>query len=473
MAERIDPVLLHNVELEQRAIGALLMHEGVKAVFDRYGGARLFFQPSSRHAWRAIEEVAADLGPSAVVDGAAVVAWMDSRGLFGDSGGGQWFKRCRLLAPQPLACEAVARALADLAERRELGRMAQAVNAMAIDGAPKADVLAAIHDSLRQLDTVSTARTAGEVATAIRKRHDALMSGEAGDAPQQSTGIGWLDWILGGGVTAGHCYFVLGLYKQGKTKFAVYLMRALLDLGFRVDSYSVEMSETEIMARLLSCKANVSESRINGGKVGDTADYDRFVTAASAARHWKWRHQIKGKWRAEEIAASAAHYALDNPKDRCVVFVDYIQDVGVLDARGMRSNEIIGEASRQMKSLATDLDVPVFVLSQLTPSKVEGRNGANEKFTPVPVPSDMRGSADGLMHAHHLLILHRPWWQLHDKQSRFTVLDLALTRTGGNRRIYLYSDLTFNRYAPWSDDVPRPFPVLWKEPPYRQDVANV
>lgn len=463
--------VLNDDALERKAIGSMLMHENTKPVFDRYGGAELFYRESSRWAWRAIEAITEELGTQAVLDGSAIVAWLTSRGAFTPSGGARWFQECRQTAVGALACETVAKQLRELHERRTLMRLGSAIREMAWEGLPREEILGEIQRTTHGLMVESKARSAHEVAREVLRRHDELMAGER-DADIQSTGIPWLDYAVGGGVSPGHSYYVAGLYKAGKTKFVGYLAWALMEQGWSVDWYSVEMSELEMMTRLLSCDSNVSETRLTKGKVHDSAEYGRLVESVFDTKGWDWRHQMKGKWRAEDICASAAHRVIDNPDKQHLIVVDYIQDVGLRDNRGFKGHEVVSEASRMMNALSKELSVPVVVISQLTPSKVEGRKGANNKFTPVPVPSDARGSADLLMHANHLCIIHRPWWQLHGSESRFTVCDLALTRHGGSRRLYLYSDLTYNRYAPWESDIPQPFDVLYDQDqvPWRADV---
>jgi replicative DNA helicase len=119
------------------------------------------------------------------------------------------------------------------------------------------------------------------------------------------------------------------------------------------------------------------------------------------------------------------------------IIVDYLQLLSPTDAKVAREQQV-AEASRGLKSLAKELDVPVLVLSQL--------NRSSEKENRTPKLADLRESGSIEQDADVVLMLARP----KDADEKFQVaadsaeLIVAKQRNGpvGELKLTFLRDIT-------------------------------
>jgi len=187
---------------------------------------------------------------------------------------------------------------------------------------------------------------------------------------------------------------------MGKTSFTLALARnAAMDFGKGVALFSLEMSNVQLVQRLISMEAEISGSKMRSGQledyewtqlngviekmsevpifIDDTAGINIFELRAKC-RRLKMQHDIQ------------------------LVVIDYLQLMsGGGDKQGNREQEI-SMISRGLKSLAKELSVPVIALSQLSRA-VETRGG-----TKRPQLSDLRESGAIEQDADIVSFIYRP-----------------------------------------------------------------
>jgi replicative DNA helicase len=120
-----------------------------------------------------------------------------------------------------------------------------------------------------------------------------------------------------------------------------------------------------------------------------------------------------------------------------LIIVDYLQLLSPVDSKVPREQQV-AEASRGLKALAKELDVPVIVLSQL--------NRSSEKENRAPRLADLRESGSIEQDADVVLMLARP----KDADEKFQVatdsaeLIVAKQRNGpvGELRLTFLRDIT-------------------------------
>ncbi len=161
---------------------------------------------------------------------------------------------------------------------------------------------------------------------------------------------------------------------------------AAVDFGKGVAMFSLEMSNLQLVQRLISLEAEISGSKLRNGKL---EDYE-----------WQQLHSCIEK------LSDAPIYIDDTPginvfelRAKCrrlkmqhdiqLIIIDYLQLMtGGGDQKGNREQEI-SMISRALKGLAKELNVPVIALSQLSRA-VETRGGAKR-----PQLSDLRECITG------------------------------------------------------------------------------
>jgi replicative DNA helicase len=213
------------------------------------------------------------------------------------------------------------------------------------------------------------------------------------------TGFTELD-NLTGGFQNSDLIIVAGRPSQGKTAFALSIARnAALHPMKRVGVaiFSIEMSEQQLVIRLLSAEAKVNAHALRTGRLAD--------------EKWKNLSRIVGKLAEAKIFIDdtpalsilelrAKARRLKAEHDIGMVIVDYLQLIQGSKNAESREREI-SMISRSLKALAKELNIPVVALSQLNRA-VENRPDRR------PLLADLRESGAIEQDADVVLFVHRP-----------------------------------------------------------------
>lgn len=179
------------------------------------------------------------------------------------------------------------------------------------------------------------------------------------------TGLQEFDETFGG--IKPDTYITIGAESgTGKTAVVVDLIHRLCTLHkdkIAVCFFSMEMSETRIMKRLLSRWARINGLRFDKNRSSGITpeEKDRLYKAAADIRAWPLKI-IYESLDIHRLKVKARQFVLQNPGKRHVFFVDHI---GKIESSGsdMRVNTI--KNSQGLKSLCIDHNSTVISLSQL------------------------------------------------------------------------------------------------------------
>ncbi len=208
---------------------------------------------------------------------------------------------------------------------------------------------------------------------------------------------------------------------MGKTAFVLSLVRnAAVTYNAPVALFSLEMSSTQLVSRLIANEAELEATKIIKGKL----------------ESYEW---VQLKDRTSKIA-NAPIYIDDTPAlsvyelitkckklkmkhDIQLIAIDYLQLLTAGNINGKwsfnRENEI-SFISRSLKCLAKELDVPIITLSQLSRA-VEQRQGDKR-----PMLSDLRESGAIEQDADIVIFLYRPeYYKLFNDNDDFNVSGLT------------------------------------------------
>lgn len=200
--------------------------------------------------------------------------------------------------------------------------------------------------------------------------------------------------------------------------------------------FSLEMSSAALVQRMICSRARVNMKLLRDGLTAKNGEESNRLTAA-AAEISKAPLFIDDTSAVpiSHIRARARRQHARTPLS--LIVVDYLQLMGVTDNRVPREQQV-AEASRGLKGLAKELDVPVMVLSQL--------NRGVEKDNRPPRLSDLRESGAIEQDADVVLMLARP----KDADDKFQVaadstdLIVAKQRNGpvGDIKLTFLRDIT-------------------------------
>ena len=209
---------------------------------------------------------------------------------------------------------------------------------------------------------------------------DAIAS-NGGMARGVPTGFTELDEVTNG-LHPGQMIIVAARPGVGKSTLGLDFMRSC-SIKHRMASviFSLEMSKSEIVMRLLSAEAKIKLGDMRSGRMSDD-DWTRLARRMSEISEAPLYIDDSPNLTMMEIRAKARR--LKQRADLRLVVVDYLQLM--TSGKKVESRQIeVSEFSRQLKLLAKELEVPVMAISQLN-------RGPEQRTDKKPMLSDLRES---------------------------------------------------------------------------------
>lgn len=331
-------------------------------------------------------------------DPIALAALLESRGELSAAGGRERIGELIEYVTTAANVSYHARIVRELSERRRLIAVAADLSRAAAD---------------RSVDLTETGRATVEqllpVATSDQGSHGfhradlwsvmrEIERRAKGDTlPGLLTGFPELDDVVSG-FRPGELVIVGGVAKGGKTALALNIARnAMTEREARVAFVSAEMSEGQLIERLLSAQAVVPVSRISSGRFWDS-DYPRMATAAGQLARCRLYIDDAALPSLDDIRArSLALVANEGPVD--LLIVDFLQLVRHT-LKGRRGDEELTAIAYGLKGIAKRLGCVVIAPCQLNYKDVERRANTRPAFADLAGSSGMMQAADCVMLTH-------------------------------------------------------------------------
>ena len=229
-----------------------------------------------------------------------------------------------------------------------------------------------------------------------------------------------------GGLFPGQLHVLAARPSMGKTALATNIAEHVSGLGKPVYFASLEMSDLDLLFRMLCGRAGVQNHFVRSGRLeGDTAhrlgEAARHVGQLPVVIHDRPRLSVS------DIRRATRRLVRDGLG---LIIVDYL---GKLTAENPRDDRYlqIGRMTSDLKALARELSVPVLLLCQLS------RAAENVE----PRLDHLRESGDIEQDADVVMLLYRK-----DRQAA-TVLDVAKNRNGDTGAFALHFDAARTRFS--------------------------
>lgn len=252
------------------------------------------------------------------------------------------------------------------------------------------------------------------------------MSKNRGEMTGISTGFSKLDKITSG-LHANELIIIAARPGMGKTAFALNLATNMAIQGSTVALFNMEMSAEQLASRMLSSVGQIFNDKLKNGNLKNE-DWKRVNEAISRLADTKMYIDDTAGMTINEIKAKCRRLA--STKDGLdVIIIDYLQLIQGSDRyKGNRVQEVT-EISRNLKTLAMELKVPVIALSQLSRS-VETKGRKDNR----PILSDLRESGSIEQDADIVAMIHREDYydreMMVDENTSRTTLIIAKHRNG-------------------------------------------
>lgn len=208
-----------------------------------------------------------------------------------------------------------------------------------------------------------------------------------------STGFAPIDRMLSGGMLRSCVYILAARPGMGKTTLALQVADHVAEKG-AVLFVSLEMSVEQLQGKRIARVAGLASNKVLLERIDSEEEYARIVKASEKLASHKFYANAEPSASVADIGRMAKRI-----KDlRCIV-IDYLGLITPSDKR-VSKYEAVTNISRDLKQLATKLDIPLLVLAQLN----RENTARNDKR---PQASDLRDSGAIEQDADGIIMLHR------------------------------------------------------------------
>jgi replicative DNA helicase len=416
----------HNIEAEQALLGAILVNnEAFYRVSD-------FLKPE--HFFEPIHAKVFDLAASLIRAGKIaspitlktfLPADLDVAGL----NASQYLARLAAEATTVINAEDYGRTIFDLATRRSLIIIGEAMVNVAYDAPVDVSPSDQIEDAERQLYEIAetgrydggflpfkTALTTAVDMAAKAYERDGKLSGLA-------TGLMDVDRMMGG-LQASDLVILAGRPGMGKSALATNIgyniakaWRGEVRPDGRTESvnggivglFSLEMSASQLANRIIAEQSDIPSHRIMRGEI-DPSEFDRIASVAREMEAIPFYIDETGGISISQLTARARRLKRQRGLD--LLIIDYIQLLSGSAKKAQQGRvQEVTEITTGLKALAKELNVPIVALSQLS-RQVESRDDKR------PQLSDLRESGSIEQDADVVLFVYREEYYLKNKEPR-------------------------------------------------------
>ncbi len=394
----VDRVQPQALKVERAILGAMLIDPGViSRIVEVLGDETAFYQTGHRKIYAAILALYDRAEP---VDQITVAEELNSRGQLEAVGGAAYVAALAGDVATSANAEYHAKIVLDRALRRRLIEAATQTAAESYEDTE--DVREVIDRAEQRVFRIAEGELGKGVVTLESVLSDTFavlerIHGQPGALSGVTTGYTELDEITAG-LQPSDMIVLAARPAVGKTALALCIARNAAVKGKApVLLFSLEMAQQQLAQRLLCAEARVDSHRLRTGRLsgdewtrlanwtGRLAEAPIFIDDTPAISIMEMRAKAR-RARAEHGIG--------------LVIVDYLQLMTATERSDNREQEI-ARVSRSMKSLAKELNVPVFACAQLSRA-VEARQDRR------PQLSDLRESGSIEQDADVVMFLYRP-----------------------------------------------------------------
>lgn len=394
----------HSREAEEAVIGSVLINPEVYFDVVQFLKADDFYIHRNRWIWEAFNRLHDRRTP---IDSLTVVEELDQMGHLTEIGGASYITALINNVPTSLHAEAYGRIVEHTSIRR---RMVSAANEIAklaygedigidtvMDEAEKAVFGVSERRMTRDLQTIK------EVLSDYYDRIDILSSRDE-ETLGVPTGFIDLDRLLGG-MQPSDLLIIAGRPGSGKTAFLLTAAKnAAQKHKKHVAVFSLEMSNEQVVQRIISQETGIDSQRLRTGKL-QNEEWPIFTHAIEVLSDQIIFLDDTPSLTPLQLRTKCRRLHMEFQLD--LILVDYIQ----LMSSGLRSENRVQEVSfisRNLKMLARELHVPVLAAAQLS-------RAIEQRTDKEPVLSDLRESGSLEQDSDIVMFIHRP--ELYDQDT--------------------------------------------------------
>ena len=436
----LEKPLPSSEESERVILGAILLDNSVIAQAVEHLKAEDFYSPLNRRVFAAMISL---FEKQKQIDPILIGEELKKEGSLESIGGITTITNLTFGLPHFSNVEEYIKVVRDKSVVRNLIRTCNSITGEALAEEDDAEVI--LDHAEQAIFALAEARTRqsfsriAPVADRILARVKEHAAGQSSGITGLSTGFTELDDMTSG-FQRTDLIIVAGRPSMGKTALCLTVAQnAALRSNAVVAVFSLEMSKEQLVTRMLSSEAHINAHRFRTGHLMSN-EWEKLAGAIATLSDAKIFIDDTPGISALEIRAKSRRLAAEQ-KQLDLIVVDYLQLMG---SGGGRRNDNrqqeVSQISRELKSLAKELDVPVLALSQLSRAP-EARN------PPKPLMSDLRESGSIEQDADVVAFIYREdYYKETDENKGLAELIVAKQRNGPTGTVKLAFLREFTRF---------------------------
>ncbi len=409
-----------NIDAEQSLLGALLIDKDAIVRISEILRPISFYRSEQHGAiFEAIQSLFERREP---IDLVTVTEELKRKSVYDKVGGSAYLASLVNIVPTSAHVEHYAKIIKDHALRRNLIVQATTLIQRAYDeGEPVEDLLEAAEAGIFSLSQEHVNRDFLPIKDALTESFDRLdeLQKSSGKLRGIPTGFRDLDNKLAG-MQNSNLIILASRPGQGKTSMALNIAQYVaVNAGIPVGIFSLEMSQEELVDRLLVGQADIDAWKLKTGRLGES-DFDKLSLAMGELAEAPIFIDDTPGITISEMRTKARRLQIEHGLK--FLIVDYLQ---LVHGRNLDNRvQEVSEISQNLKNLARELKIPVLAISQLS-------RAVEQRGTRKPQLADLRESGAIEQDADVVMFI----WREDPEHSEQVILDIQKHRNGSTGQI--------------------------------------
>ncbi len=405
-------------QIEEAVLGALMLEKDAYSLVSEILTPDTFYETKHQLIYTAIQELALTQSP---IDILTVTNQLATDGVLDQVGGAYYISTLTENVGSAAHVEYHAQIIAHKALARQLIQYAGQISAGAFDETTDIEQLMQkaegdlfqlsqhnIKKDTQQIDPYITEALAK--IQAASNRAEGLSGLPTGFTELDNMTSGWQNTDL---------IIIAARPAMGKTAFALSMVKNMaVNYGIHVGMFSLEMSNLQLVNRLLQNTCEITGDKVKSGRLSDE-EWTQLTTRIKDLQGAPIYVDDTPSLSVFELRTKARRLVKEHGVQ--IIMIDYLQ---LMNASGMQfgsREQEVSNISRSLKGLAKELNIPIIALSQLNRG-VENRQGGAQR----PQLSDLRESGAIEQDADMVCFIHRPeYYKIYEDEKGNDLRGLA------------------------------------------------
>lgn len=430
-----------SIEAERAVLGGIFLKEDVFADIIEILSPNDFYKNAHRLIYEAMREI---YNSGEKIDPIVVMNQLKKEEKFEEIGGDQVFYDIIEEVPTAANIVAYAKIIKEKATLRRLGDVGTKIVEMAYEGYDEVEtILDRAEGMIFKISENNDSKDIVKIRDAMAEEFLRLEKVYANKGTTIGISSGFADFDqMTSGFQPSDLIILAARPAMGKTAFALNLaLNAAVKSNKAVLLFSLEMSSSQLLQRLLAVEAGIGLQKIKTGFLAPE-DWGRLGIASGRLAQTEINIADTPNIGVLEIRAYARRLKAAGKLD--MILIDYLQLIKGSSGKNENRQQEISDISRSLKGIARELDVPIIALSQLS-------RATEQRADRRPMLSDLRESGAIEQDADMVMFLYRDdYYNEETEEKGITEVIIGKHRNGptGTVKLRFFHELTkFENYT--------------------------